>query len=80
VDAAVVDERRQNAVRCADPFDVVKWATAALDKVCREAWNAARDDVRACRARRAAGQDVRATGYAKALMNARFAPWKNPRT
>jgi transposase len=74
----VVTERCPNAARCADPFHVVKWATNALDEVRREAWNAARGDVRAHRARRARGKDVRATGHAKALKHARFALWKNP--
>lgn len=76
--ADVVAERCPNAVRCADPFHVVKWATAALDEVRREAWNAARGDVRAHRARRAAGLRVEAAGHAKALKNSRFALWKNP--
>ncbi|GAB3861211.1 hypothetical protein GCM10028801_25030 [Nocardioides maradonensis] len=76
--ADVVAERCKNAVRCADPFHVVKWATAALDEVRREVWNAARGDVRAHRARRAAGLRVEAAGHAKALKNARFALWKNP--
>jgi len=74
----VVAERCPNAVRCADPFHVVRWATHALDEVRREAWNAARDDVRARRARRAAGLRVEAAGHAKALKGARFALWKNP--
>ena len=30
------------AVRCADPFHVVRWATDALDDVRRQAWNDAR--------------------------------------
>ena len=76
--AQVVAERCPNAVRCADPFHVVKWATDALDEVRREAWNAARGDVRAHRARRAQGKDVHATGHAKAVKDSRFALWKNP--
>ena len=40
--SAVVADRCPNAVRCADPFHVVKWATEALDEVRRQAWNAAR--------------------------------------
>ncbi len=35
-------ERCPDAVRCADPFHVVRWATDALDEVRREAWNDAR--------------------------------------
>lgn len=40
--AKVVTERCPGAVRCADPFHVVAWATAAVDKVRRGAWNRAR--------------------------------------
>ncbi|MDM7490886.1 ISL3 family transposase [Rhodococcus sp. CSLK01-03] len=40
--ANVVTERCPEAVRCADPFHVVAWATAAVDKVRRGAWNRAR--------------------------------------
>jgi transposase len=76
--AAVVAERCRNAVRCADPFHVVRWATNALDEVRRQAWNAARSDVRDRRALRARGKDVRDAGHAKALKHARFALWKNP--
>lgn len=49
---------------CLDPFHVVKWATAALDDVRREVWNAARR-----RGQRA---------LARQLKGARFALWKNP--
>ena len=35
----MVAERCPNAVRCADPFHVVGWATDALDEVRRQAWN-----------------------------------------
>ena len=69
--AAVVAERCPNAVRCADPFHVVAWATDALDEVRRQAWNTARGAV----TRRRAG---RATGDARALKHARYALWKNP--
>ncbi|MEE2031325.1 ISL3 family transposase [Rhodococcus chondri] len=40
--AKVVAERCPDAIRCADPFHVVAWATAAVDKVRRGAWNRAR--------------------------------------
>ena len=69
--SSVVTERCPNAVRCADPFHVVKWATEALDEVRREAWNEARGAV----FQRRAG---RATGVAKDLKGARWALWKNP--
>ncbi len=53
-----------NAVRCADPFHVVAWATDALDQVRRETWNAARKG----------GMSV----HARDLKGARYALWKNP--
>jgi len=64
--AAVVAERCPNAVRGADPFHVVAWATDALDQVRRDAWNAAR------------GAKGAATADSKALKRARWALWKNP--
>jgi transposase len=69
--ADVVAERCPNAIRCADPFHVVAWATDALDEERRRAWNEARGAVD----QRRAG---RATGTAKALKHARYALWKNP--
>jgi transposase len=69
--ADVVTERAPQAVRCADAFHVVAWATEALDEVRREAWNNARGAVHQRRA-------ARATGAAKALKRARYALWKNP--
>ncbi|GAC1605246.1 MAG: ISL3-like element IS1557 family transposase [Acidimicrobiales bacterium] len=62
--ANVVRERCQHATLCLDPFHIVAWATAALDDVRREVWNAARRG----------GQTV----LAKELKGARFALWKNP--
>ena len=69
--STVVAKQCPQAVRCADPFHVVQWATEALDEVRRQAWNAARGAV----TRRRAG---RSTGHAKALKGARYALWKNP--
>jgi transposase len=69
--STVVEQRCENAVRCADPFHVVRWATDALDEVRRQAWNEARGAVTQRRAGRASGQ-------AKALKGARYALWKNP--
>jgi len=60
----VIAERCPQAAICLDPFHVVQWATAALDEVRREVWNAARR----------AGQSAEA----KQLKGARFALWKNP--
>ena len=67
----MVAKQCPQAVRCADPFHVVQWATEALDEVRRQAWNLARGAV----TRRRAG---RSTGHAKALKGARYALWKNP--
>jgi transposase len=69
--SSVVTDRCPNAVRCADPFHVVRWATDALDEVRRQAWNEARGAVTQRRAGRSSGQ-------AKALKGARYALWKNP--
>ena len=69
--STVVAQRCSNAVRCADPFHVVRWATDALDEVRRQAWNQARGAVTQRRA-------DRATGHARALKHARYALWKNP--
>ncbi|WP_241980602.1 transposase, partial [Cryobacterium sandaracinum] len=44
--ASVVAARCPNAVRCADPFHVVKWATEALDEVRKAAWTEARKQAR----------------------------------
>jgi transposase len=77
---AVVRERCVNAVRCADPFHIVRWATEALDAVRREAWNAARGKRGGHRyVGIAHGRPQhQAHGYAKMLKNARWALWKNP--
>ena len=82
--ASVVAEKAPNAVRCADPFHVVKWATEALDEVRRAAWNDARKAARHNDARRTRGRpptgaplrpdSARATG----IKNCRYALWKNP--
>jgi transposase len=73
--AEVVAERCPQAVQCADPFHVVKWATEALDEVRRQAWNEARrtgPSVSKGRNRRDAA------GAARSLKHARYALWKNP--
>jgi transposase len=76
----VVAQRCPNAVRCADPFHVVRWATEALDAVRREAWNTARRAPGGTTgAGRAHGRPQRvATGHARSLKRARWALWKNP--
>ena len=62
-----------NAIRCADAFHVVAWATKALDQVRRDAWNTA-----AGRARNSAVTGRNSTGAARALKTGRWALWKNP--
>ena len=74
--AKAVAQHCPDAVRCADPFHVVKWATEALDQVRRDAWNDAR------RTEGKGWKDNRgrntARGQARALKRARWALWKNP--
>jgi transposase len=73
--AEIVAERCPQAVQCADPFHVVKWATDALDEVRRQAWNQARRSGQT----NGHGYGVRvATGDARRLKNARYALWNNP--
>jgi transposase len=72
-----------NAVRVADPFHVVKWASEALDEVRRGAWNDARALARAeptrRRGRPAADAPPRpGSERATALKGARYSLWKNP--
>lgn len=79
----VVAEKCPNAVRVADPFHVVKWATDALDEVRREAWNDARNTAKN-EPKRSPGRprtdapprlgSERASG----LKGARYSLWKNP--
>jgi transposase len=73
--ADVVADRCPNAVRCADPFHVVRWATETLDVVRREAWNNATGRRRTpSQIRRRGG----GTGEAAAIKRSRYALWKNP--
>ncbi|WP_427134895.1 ISL3 family transposase [Pseudarthrobacter sp. S9] len=80
--AVVVAQRCPGAVRCADPFHVVKWATEALDEVRRAAWNDARKAARATEARRGRpAKDAPArpdSARAAGVKNSRYALWKNP--
>lgn len=77
--ADVVRDRCPSAIRCADPFHVVGWATDALDAVRREAWANAR---RQGHTRPHGWMDGRrvhiSAGPALALLRARYALWKNP--
>ena len=63
-----------NAIRCADPFHVVGWATEALDTVRRDAWNNARRGGHTRNHGWAHGRRATvATGPALALRRARYA-------
>ncbi|MGZ6840008.1 MAG: ISL3 family transposase [Frankiaceae bacterium] len=81
--AVAVAERCPNAVRCADPFHVVAWATDALDEVRRQAWRdayaLARTEPKRRRGRPPAGAPPR-PGHAatRRIRHARYALWKNP--
>jgi transposase len=76
----VVEQRCPQAVRCADPFHVVRWATEALDVVRREAWNTARRAPGGTSGNGRSHGDRRrdAAGRARTLKRARYALWKNP--
>ena len=77
--ADVVADRCPDAVRCADPFHVVGWASEALDAVRRAAWAAARQAGQTRNHGWAHGRRATvATGDALALRRCRFALWKNP--
>ena len=80
---AVLAEACPGAVRAADPFHVVKWATQALDEVRRAAWNdaraLARTEPKRGRGRPRADAPPRpGSERARALRGARYALWKNP--
>jgi transposase len=79
----IVAARCPNAVRVADPFHIVKWATDALDEVRRGAWNDARALARAEPKRgrgrpRADALPRPGSERAKGLKGARYSLWKNP--
>ena len=80
---AIVAQRCPGAVRAADPFHIVKWASEALDEVRRGAWNEARalarTEPRRGRGRPPAHAPSRpGSERAKALRGARYSLWKNP--
>ena len=81
--ADVVTARCPAAIRCADPFHVVAWATEALDAERRRAWNdaraLARTEAKWGRGRPSKDAPPR-PGYERArkLKGARYALWKNP--
>jgi len=80
---AIVAEKCPAAVRVADPYHVVSWATDALDEVRREAWNdartLARSEPKRGRGRPRADAPPRpGSERATALKSARYSLWKNP--
>jgi transposase len=74
--ARVVRNRAPNAIRCADRFHVVAWASDTLDVERRRAWNQATGRVRIDMESRS--QNRGATGVARQLKLARHALWKRP--
>ncbi|TDW28890.1 transposase [Cryobacterium psychrophilum] len=82
--ATVVAQKCPNAVRCADPFHVVKWAMDALDEVRRTAWNDARKAARRNESSRGRGRPASDapprpdSAQAAGLKNSRYELWKNP--
>ena len=79
----MVTERCPTAIRCADPFHVVAWATEALDAERRRAWNdaraLARHEPKWGSGRPGKNSPPRpAHEHARELKGARYALWKNP--
>ena len=71
--ARVVARRCPQALQCADPFHVVKWATDALDEVRLQAWNEARGGQNQSRSERRHRHP-----RVHRLKKVRWALWKNP--
>ncbi|MFI5898561.1 ISL3 family transposase [Actinoplanes sp. NPDC051513] len=71
-----VTEHCPQAIRCADPFHIVAWATEALDEQRRTIWNQTRGAARGTT--RANNRNHRLRGEVKTLKHARWALWKNP--
>lgn len=71
-----VSLRCPQAVLCADPFHVVRWAVDALEVVRRQAWHDARGGPRPMTSRRRASWPQ----HAHPIKRARFALWKRPET
>lgn len=79
----IVAKKCPTAVRVADPFHIVMWATDALDEVRRGAWNDARTLARAEPKRHRGRPPADAppspgSEHAKGLKGARYSLWKNP--
>ena len=75
-----------NAILCADPFHIVKWATDALDTVRRQTWTEVRKQAKANDAKRPRGRprsDAPArpdTANATGIKRCRYALLRNPDT
>ena len=75
-----------NAILCADPFPIVKWATDALDTVRRQTWTEVRKQAKANDAKRPRGRprsDAPArpdTANATGIKRCRYALLRNPDT
>jgi transposase len=80
--ADVVSQRCPQAIRCADPFHVISWATRALDDERRRAWNDARVLARTEGKWTRPGAPPKGArpGHERVrqLQRARYALWKNP--
>ena len=81
--ATVVAQKCPNAIRVADPFHIVQWATEALNDVRRQSWNDARRLARSEPSRprgrpRADAPPRPHSERAKGLKGARYALLKNP--
>jgi len=84
--ANAVTGKCPNAIICADPFHIVKWATDALDAVRRQTWTAVRRQAKANDAKRPRGRprnDAPArpdTANATGIKRCRYALLRNPDT
>ncbi|MDT2007912.1 ISL3 family transposase [Rhodococcus opacus] len=84
--AKVVAERCPDAIRCADPFHVVAWATTAVDRVRRGVWNRARPKMVPLKKFGSRGRPRAGTGngddphreQARSVKNSRWALLRNP--
>lgn len=75
----VVSQHCPQAVQCADPFHLVKWANDALGNVRTRAWRSARAAGATHKNGIEDGRQRRdSTGTARQLRTARHALWKNP--
>lgn len=75
--SAAVTRHAPQAVRCADPFHVIKWAQDALDLVRRRVWNSERAKPGG-RATDHRGRVGMSAGDARRIRKSRWLLWKNP--